>query len=205
VKLSEYSAHGPKAALRERAAGAVVRYQQLQRECDVLRRLVSGDQRALLLFDEAQQLQWASPAARLLLARDERDPALLRAAAAAGRELVRASTAPGAAPGPGRPRRFVAPDGSPLLVEFSALHTADGVPWLLAELRRQPAARSARLTRAESRVLDLLAEGLSNREIAGELLVSTETVRTHVSRILQKLGVDSRGKAARLARDARSP
>lgn len=52
------------------------------------------------------------------------------------------------------------------------------------------------LTRAETRVLHLIGKGLSNREIATHLFVSTETVRTHVHRILGKLGVRSRTAAA---------
>jgi DNA-binding CsgD family transcriptional regulator len=58
-----------------------------------------------------------------------------------------------------------------------------------------------RLTRAEAAVLRLLTEGLSNREIAGRLFVSLETVRTHVSRVLAKSGARSRAQLLVLLRD----
>jgi RNA polymerase sigma factor (sigma-70 family) len=52
-----------------------------------------------------------------------------------------------------------------------------------------------RLTPREREVLQTLAAGLSDREIAAQLHVSTETVRTHMVNLLHKLGVDSRLKA----------
>jgi DNA-binding NarL/FixJ family response regulator len=52
-----------------------------------------------------------------------------------------------------------------------------------------------RLTPREREVLQALAAGLSDREIAHQLLVSTETVRTHMVNLLHKLEVDSRLKA----------
>jgi LuxR family maltose regulon positive regulatory protein len=57
------------------------------------------------------------------------------------------------------------------------------------------------LTRREREVLSLLAEGLSNREIAARLFIATSTVKWYIHSILRKLDVDSRTKAAARARE----
>jgi DNA-binding CsgD family transcriptional regulator len=67
--------------------------------------------------------------------------------------------------------------------------------------RSRTRAHPAGLTRRESEVLDGLARGLSNAELAKELFLSERTVEHHVSAVLGKLGVRTRAAAAQLARE----
>lgn len=71
-------------------------------------------------------------------------------------------------------------------------------PVVAAVVSRAPhgLARVATLTPAERRVLALLATGARNRDLADRLDVSIDTVKTHVKRVLAKLGVRSRAEAA---------
>jgi DNA-binding NarL/FixJ family response regulator len=58
----------------------------------------------------------------------------------------------------------------------------------------------AELTRREREVLDLVAEGATNRQIGSRLFISEKTASVHVSRILTKLGATNRQEAAAIAR-----
>jgi two-component system response regulator DesR len=66
-----------------------------------------------------------------------------------------------------------------------------------------PVAEAAgeRLTTREREVLELLAEGATNREIAGRLLLSPHTVKEHTSALYRKLGVRNRAEAAKRAHE----
>ena len=63
------------------------------------------------------------------------------------------------------------------------------------ERNRDAQAALGRLTKREREVLQALADGLNDKEIADRLHISTETARTHMVNILGKLGVDSRLQA----------
>ncbi|GAA3100084.1 response regulator [Streptomyces echinatus] len=94
-------------------------------------------------------------------------------------EAVRVVAAGDALLAPGITRRLIA--------EFSRLDGGGRAP-----LKR----RVGDLTERETEVLALIAQGLSNAEIAGRLVVAEQTVKTHVGRILVKLGLRDRTQAA---------
>ena len=69
----------------------------------------------------------------------------------------------------------------------------------LAQEIRGPRAGLGALTAREREILALVAAGMSNKEIAAELVISERTARTHVSNVLGKLNLTSRTQAALVA------
>ncbi|MFI6506350.1 AAA family ATPase [Streptosporangium sp. NPDC050855] len=82
----------------------------------------------------------------------------------------------------------------PLVTELEVLARRIGI-----FLGDRPGAGESVLTPRELEVLRLVALGRSNREVAAELFISAKTVSVHVSNILGKLGVSTRGEAAAAA------
>ena len=100
---------------------------------------------------------------------------------------------------------YLLKDVAPDAIAAAVRQAASGGLVLTAELServegvlRQP---RVRLTDRELDVLRLLGTGASNREIAKTLFVTEATVKTHLVHIFEKLGADSRARAAAIARD----
>lgn len=79
-----------------------------------------------------------------------------------------------------------------------ALLPVDTIQAAVARVKQTARAddRTSSLTEAEMKVLDLIGEGLSNREIANTLSLAEQTVKNYVSRVLSKLGMKRRTEAA---------
>jgi DNA-binding CsgD family transcriptional regulator len=75
-------------------------------------------------------------------------------------------------------------------------------PWVVraqAEIARVPVRRaSADLTPTEERIAQLVATGLTNREVADRAFISAKTVEANLSRVYDKLGVHSRAELGRV-------
>jgi DNA-binding CsgD family transcriptional regulator len=159
--------------------------------------VAASTRRPCLVLSALGDLVWASPAAtRLLSGTPCAAPDALRMAA---RRLC-ATTRSEPAPTTVRLQHH----GASIVAELSMLRAEPplvlvDIEGLAASSRAHDLARRFQLTAAEARVLEQLVAGLSNASIGAELGVSIETVRTHVRRILAKLGVESRVQAALLA------
>ena len=70
-------------------------------------------------------------------------------------------------------------------------------PFISDERKRE----DLHITRRELEILELIAQGLSNREIAEKLFVSESTVKTHSSRVFDKLGARRRTQAVQLGKE----
>ena len=74
---------------------------------------------------------------------------------------------------------------------------AAGQPFVPDERKRERLG----ITRREFEILELIAQGMSNREIAAKLYVSENTVKTHCSRAFDKLGAKRRTQAVQLGKE----
>src|SRR2546430_3863435 len=80
------------------------------------------------------------------------------------------------------------------------LHDALPISKLAVGRKDPDAAKAVRMTERERAVFDLIADGLSNKEIAQRLHLATNTVKGHVHNILEKLALHSRLQIAAYAR-----
>ena len=95
--------------------------------------------------------------------------------------------------------------------QYEQLGNAEGMARIRSRLRAagitlhhwkradRPAFGWDSLTDTERRIADLVAQGLSNRQVGGQMFLSSHTVAFHLRHIFWKLGVDSRVQLARLA------
>ena len=72
-----------------------------------------------------------------------------------------------------------------------------GEPFIADDKKRE----NLGITRRELEILELIAQGMSNREIADKLYVSENTVKTHSSRVFDKLGARRRTQAVQLGKE----
>ena len=78
---------------------------------------------------------------------------------------------------------------------------------VLARMRRatEPAGPLAGLSEQERTVLDLIGEGLTNRQIGARMFLAEKTVKNYVSHLLAKLGMERRTQAAILSTELKAP
>ncbi len=83
------------------------------------------------------------------------------------------------------------------VVVFKEVMVSAAVPFALNDQRL----RELGVTPREREILELIANGMSNREIAEKLFVSENTVKTHSSRLFDKLGAKRRTQAVQLGKE----
>jgi DNA-binding NarL/FixJ family response regulator len=89
-------------------------------------------------------------------------------------------------------------DGIRRVAAGQSLLDPDVTARVLERLRKGPEEdeRLARLTEQERKILDLIAEGLTNRQIGERMFLAEKTVKNYVSNVLSKLGMERRTEAA---------
>ena len=97
-----------------------------------------------------------------------------------------------------RPRETVVVREVPVPFEVQVpVEVPAAIPFTIDESRRE----TLGITPRELEVLELIAQGMSNREIAGKLFVSENTIKTHSSRVFDKLGARRRTQAVQLGKE----
>jgi len=89
--------------------------------------------------------------------------------------------------------------GRPERVVIKEVPVPTGKPFVPDDQKRE----SLGITPRELEILELIAQGMSNREIAEKLFVSENTVKTHSSRLFDKLGAKRRTQAVQLGKELR--
>ena len=84
-----------------------------------------------------------------------------------------------------------------IVVQEVTVPSAPLAPFIPNDKKRE----DLNITRRELEILELIAQGMSNREIAGKLFVSENTVKTHCSRAFDKLGARRRTQAVQLGKE----
>jgi len=167
---------------------------------------IESSRRSTIVLDAHGGLLWVSKRARgvfgwtrgakAALPEAIREAALELGAAFAGNETTARPTSS---------LKLVGLDGGLVAVDLRSTRTDAGVPVVVAEIHvagQQGVADLAarfKLTAAQAAVLMSLTQGCSDRAIADRHSVSIATVRSHLSKVLSKLGVESRLQAALLA------
>ncbi|MCU1332137.1 MAG: transcriptional regulator, LuxR family [Candidatus Angelobacter sp.] len=84
-----------------------------------------------------------------------------------------------------------------VMVVMKEVPVPAGGPFVLDQRKRE----DLRITPRELEILELIAKGMSNREIAAKLYVSENTVKTHSSRVFDKLGARRRTQAVQMGKE----
>ncbi len=87
--------------------------------------------------------------------------------------------------------------GTQQKIVVKEVRVPSGQPFLPDEKKREDLG----ITRRELEILERMAQGMSNREIAEKLFVSENTVKTHSSRVFDKLGAKRRTQAVQLGKE----
>ncbi|HKY64368.1 MAG TPA: LuxR C-terminal-related transcriptional regulator [bacterium] len=176
-----------------------------------LESMLDLDDKPKIAMDSRGSLLWASERAGALLnLGGNQKRALPEALVKAGRQLGALLRKNSALPPPPSAVAVPRQGQEPIRADLRLARTPGGSAFIIAELedpglspQLEELKARHQLTAAETQVLRLIAQGLSDKEIGRRLFVSMPTVHSHVTRILGKLGLSSRLQAALLARGHR--